>query len=251
MDAWEHANRAMSGGDPASEPDDGLSGFGVGGFGKFAPDPVTFAQAIARPQQRNQHTIAEPAGKELLSPHELAVGNYTARQIAQWLKASTGTPVRLPSHNCPPVFARDFDFPLTTTAATTIGPANAGTTIVDLTLKPAHYTVLLGFAWTVAWTVLPNATDAFAVAPMTLLVNGNAHEFYRRVTVQLTNSLMFLVPVTWPISPLESSSTGTNIQIVVGNTDGALSIDVRARVKGYQFPVAGATEGIEGGLVKG
>lgn len=251
MDPFEHANEAVFGAGRDLGPDPGLEG-AFDSLGSVNGPRLESIEKLARIRRPGQHILPEPDGKEQLTKDQLALANVIGRQVAQWLRVSPSTPVRLPAHTCAPVRAQDFDAPLrSNTAPVTIAPG-ASATVVEKRLNPGWYGTLLGFAWTVAWTAGGAPADPYLSAQMTLWVNGRPHPEYYQVVRQLTNSLLFLVPLTWPIDTLQAPAEGSLIQLTIANVNGGgLSIDVAGRVKGFQYPVAAADEGIAGGFTGG
>lgn len=251
MDPFEHANASVFGPGRDLGRDDGLEG-PFSRFGTVRGPQVERVERLVRERRPGQHILPEPEGLEHLTDKDKALANAIGRQVAQFLRLSPSTPVRLPAHTCAPVRALDFDAPLRAgTAPVTIAPG-ATTTVASKRLNPGWYGSLLGFAWTVAWTAGGAPADPYLSAQMTLSVNGRPHPEYFNVVRQLTNSLLFLIPVTWPIDTLHAPKEGSLIEISVENINGGgLSIDVAGRVKGYQFPVGAADEGIMGGFTGG
>lgn len=251
MNAWEAAQRSLRG--STRNPDNGLAGV-LDPAGVRAPMAPRTDRGLPpiKPRFPGANKLPPSPLESQLSEREIAIADVTGQRVAQALRNSPGTPVRLPTHNCPPVRAVDFDAPLQVSAAAgfTIA-AGATQTIVDLTLNPNYYGVLLGIAWTIVWTSGAATPDPYFTAAVTLKINGNNHPVYFNVNRQLTTSVMFLVPVTIPIAPINSPSGGAKITIDVTNNHGLNSIDAQGRIKGYQVPVGASYEGIEAGLVGG
>lgn len=172
--------------------------------------------------------------------------------VARALQKSPSTPVRPPSHNCPPVRSQEIDIGLQpTTDYDVLAPLDPDTVILSRRLRPGHYGVLIGWAWTVAWNLGSATGNPYLSAPVSVRVNRIKHVEYKNVTLALTTSLAALAPFTIVVPPGASKNEGSLVELVAANTHATQAIRVAGRIRGYEFPVSGGAEGILGGLVPG
>lgn len=175
------------------------------------------------------------------------IGQHVADSLAQ----SRGTPVRPPSHACPPVWARNFDLGIRPTVDyIVLAPLSAATVVESMRLHPGFYAVVAGVSWTVAFDA-PTATgNPYLSTPFSIRLGGIPHEAYSGVTRQLTASLAALQPIQAILVP-QNRDQGELLELVLQNNHPTEAVRVTARALGWQFPVAGSHTGIEGGLVSG
>ncbi|MFG0317543.1 MAG: hypothetical protein ACF8XB_09730 [Planctomycetota bacterium JB042] len=203
------------------------------------------AAAVNRPVLED---VPEGVTEECLEQWR-CLAELVGHEVARALQNSPGSPVRPPSHACPPVRSIDLAIGVHPTTDYTVVAPGASETILERRLRPGHYATLMGWAWTVAWDSDASTGNAYLSTPVTLLVDGVPHPEYSKVTLPLTSSLAALAGLTVPID--SKNPKGALIQFRATNNHSTDSVRVAARLRGYEFPVAGAAEGILGGLVQG
>lgn len=252
MDPFDQANDLLSGDPELDAVDDGLSARAGGMFGRYQPPEMATSPHMIRPRGGERFQIDTPPSAQILQPRDFAQADLIAQRIAQALAQSSSTPIRPPSHTCPPVRAIDFDHDLRPAAAYTVIAASAVDSIfLTLRLNQSWYGTLIGIGWVISWDTGLGPGDPYLSARVSLRVNGEIHPTFSRLTAPVTNSTLVLAPVTIPINPLGTTQDGSLIELVITNTDATNAMRVVGRVKGYQFPVAGQGDGIRGGQVEG
>lgn len=252
MDIFDRANEALSGAEAGHEVDSGLEGLRRSKL-RAPREPDTARQVNARKgSEFGRVDHIERPRRAPISPEMRALAIEIGFQVTRQLARSTSTPVRPPSHACPPVRSLDFELGIQPVAPgyTVLAPSST-TTVLTRRLNPGWYGVLLGAAWIIGWDSGASTGDPYLFAPVTLRINGKPHPEYKNVTLQLTASLMSLNPVMIVIPPTTNTAQGSLLELIVQNTHGADSLRVASRLKGYQFPPTMIAEGIAGGMVEG
>lgn len=210
---------------------------------------------IRRAIRGNSRRADVPDGQRAFA---IEIGNQVAEKVVLGLMASPSIPIRPPSHNCPPVYAVDFDLGIVPQRDYTPAPASSAlnysvltagntTTLLTFRARPDSYVVLFGFSFAAGWDVV-STDDPYAAAQVTLRINGEPHPTYNAFTQQINSSLSHLNVLTMGIPA--TNPTGTTIEMIVANI-GANDLRIAGRLRGWQFPAAAVDQGIGGGLVPG
>lgn len=173
-------------------------------------------------------------------------------EVANYLANSASTPVRPPSHICPPIRSVDWDLGIQQAAPgyATLA-AGATSSYISTRLRPGYNAVVRGFAWTVAWDSGTSTGDPYNYCDVMLRVGGRPHPYYFNVRNQLTSGLANLIDLTWPVNDDKNGKDGLLVELVFTNTHGSDAVRISGRIKGWMYPAAAIREGIQGTLVEG